>query len=74
MQMIQQADIVFLREQMRTKELVYRYIIYVELIKTVIYHCDLYFFRFFTNAQNRQWMWKYIVKKPSIMLGGNCKY
>lgn len=33
MQMIQQADIVFLREQMRTKELVYRYIIYVELLK-----------------------------------------
>ncbi len=69
MQMIQQADIVFLREQMRTKELVYRYIIYVELLKLLYITAVIFFLDSSPKAQNRQWMWKYIVKKAQHNAG-----
>lgn len=56
MQMIQQADIVFLREQMRTKELVYRYIIYVELLKLLYITAICIFLDSSPKAQNRHSM------------------
>ncbi len=56
MQMIQQADIVFLREQMRTKELVYRYIIYVELLKLLYITAIYIFLDSSPKAQNRHSM------------------